>query len=70
MLHCLCYVLEKRLVSAAAIYKRRRETPREVLAVLTSFMVETREARRCGEAPGGEGEKKQRKRKETLVKKR
>ena len=52
----LQYVSEKRLVSGAVI-ARRGETPRAVLTVLTSFMVQKREARR-GEVPSTEGEKK------------
>ena len=61
-----CGISEKRLVSGAVI--ARQGEPRAVLAVLTSFMIETREGRR-GEVPSSEGEtKNQRKRKDTLVK--
>ena len=53
----LLYISEKRPVSGAVTIARRGKTLRAVLPVLTSFMVETRVARR-DEAPSSEGERK------------
>ena len=66
---CTVTVYNRKRPVSGAVIARQGETPRAVLAVLASFMVETRVASRCGEAPS-EGGKKAKEKKRNAYKKK